>query len=90
LVLKPQGAALLASLVGSSPNDTWSLVATDGGLDPSSKIVEGWLLNLYISPIVSAGSTDVSMSENSTTTLNFTVTDLNGKIAQGFRRGAND
>ena len=77
VVLHPSGGNL-ASFINDSPNDTWTLVVTDGYLGASSEIVGGWLVNLYIAPIVapvSPATPVVTMPEQGSSTITFTVTD---------------
>ncbi len=77
LVIHPAGGNL-ASFINASPNDTWTLVVTDGYASAASEIVGGWLINLYIAPIVtpvSPSTPAVTMAEAGSSTITFTITD---------------
>jgi subtilisin-like proprotein convertase family protein len=68
----------LSSLINTSPNGTWTLWATNGGAP--SQITGGWVLDVYIAPIVTSTITSISMPEQAETNITFTATSPNGAI----------
>lgn len=68
----------LSTLAGSNPNGTWKLWVTNGGA--AAQITSGWVLNLYVAPIITSSVTNISMPEQASTNITFNVSDLNGAI----------
>ena len=71
-------AAGLSSLIGTSPIGVWTLWATNGGA--AAQIPGGWVLNIYAAPTISSTVTNISMPEETSTNITFTVANLNGAI----------
>ncbi len=74
----PVTAAGLASLVGSNPNGTWTLWATNGGA--GAQVADGWVLNLLVAPTISSTVTNISIPEEGTANIAFTVASIDGTI----------
>jgi subtilisin-like proprotein convertase family protein len=75
VALKANG---LSTLVGTTPNGTWALWATNGGA--AGQLTGGWVLNVFAAPTITTTVTNITMPEESSTGITFTVADIDGAI----------
>jgi len=69
----------LNALIGSNPNGSWSLLATNTVTQETNVVSGGWALHLTAAPTISAIA-DQTMAEESTLTINFQVGDMDGTV----------
>jgi subtilisin-like proprotein convertase family protein len=74
----PIQAAGLSALVNKTANGSWALWATNGGT--VGQVVGGWSLSLQVAPTIATTITNISMPEEFTTNISFTIADIDGAI----------
>ncbi len=74
----PLQVAGLSSLVGTTPNGTWTLWATNGGV--AGQITGGWLLSVFAAPTITSGVTNISIPAETSTNISFTIAGINGTV----------
>ena len=82
-----QPASPLAALANTSPNGTWTLWVTNGGV--GAQVVGGWVLNLYVGPTLASSASSISMPEGATTNVTITLTDVDGSVTNVLVTSAN-
>ncbi len=73
----------LNNVVGDSPDNTWTLTAVNGAAaSGTSQIVNGWVINFYIAPIITLSTSSTTLTEgdggNNSLVVTFSVSDRNG------------
>jgi len=75
--LRVSTGGILSSLTNYAAGDTWTLLLSDG---QPAQLTGGWLFSLYVAPVVTLASTNITIQEAGTSNITFTVSDLTGTV----------